>query len=162
MSDEGGRPVLGGMEEGRGVKRPFFTSPEDLLEEEYYDEQLPEKKRRLTPEQVINFGASVVKMVLCSSELILTVHARHAYVYRSTCWRGASRRRTSWSRRGRRSWPASSGCSHGRWPSGSRTAAPGGRQRRSSATSTASRRPSTPSAPTTTPSSRTTTGSGHR
>lgn len=47
----GGRPVLG-MEEGRGVKRPFFTSPDDLLEEEYYDEQLPEKKRRLTPEQV--------------------------------------------------------------------------------------------------------------
>jgi len=47
----GGRTVLG-MEEGRGVKRPFFTSPDDLLEEEYYDEQLPEKKRRLTPEQV--------------------------------------------------------------------------------------------------------------
>ncbi|KAL6911419.1 hypothetical protein ACP4OV_000224 [Aristida adscensionis] len=47
----GGRPVLG-MEEGRGVKRPFFTSPDELLEEEYYDEQLPEKKRRLTPEQV--------------------------------------------------------------------------------------------------------------
>ncbi|KAL6633606.1 hypothetical protein ACP70R_026277 [Stipagrostis hirtigluma subsp. patula] len=47
----GGRPVLG-LEEGRGVKRPFFTSPDELLEEEYYDEQLPEKKRRLTPEQV--------------------------------------------------------------------------------------------------------------
>jgi homeobox-leucine zipper protein len=41
-----------GLEEGRGVKRPFFTSPDELLEEEYYDEQLPEKKRRLTPEQV--------------------------------------------------------------------------------------------------------------
>nr|AAS83417.1 Hox16 [Oryza sativa Japonica Group] len=41
------------MEEGgRGVKRPFFTTPDELLEEEYYDEQLPEKKRRLTPEQV--------------------------------------------------------------------------------------------------------------
>jgi homeobox-leucine zipper protein len=52
--DEGGRPVLGGLEEGRGVKRPFFTSPDELLEEEYYDEQLPEKKRRLTPEQVNN------------------------------------------------------------------------------------------------------------
>jgi len=52
MFHRGGRPVLGGMEEGRGVKRPFFTSPDDLLEEEYYDEQLPEKKRRLTPEQV--------------------------------------------------------------------------------------------------------------
>jgi len=43
-----------GLEEGRGVKRPFFTSPDELLEEEYYDEQLPEKKRRLTPEQVVN------------------------------------------------------------------------------------------------------------
>ncbi|NP_001369535.1 Homeobox-leucine zipper protein HOX16 isoform 1 [Zea mays] len=42
-----------GLEEGRGVKRPFFTSPDELLEEEYYDEQLPEKKRRLTPEQVL-------------------------------------------------------------------------------------------------------------
>ncbi|KAJ4763891.1 Homeobox-leucine zipper protein family [Rhynchospora pubera] len=37
----------------RGSKRPFFTSAEELLEEEYYDEQLPEKKRRLTPEQVL-------------------------------------------------------------------------------------------------------------
>jgi homeobox-leucine zipper protein len=43
-----------GLEEGRGVKRPFFTSPDELLEEEYYDEQLPEKKRRLTPEQVVS------------------------------------------------------------------------------------------------------------
>ncbi|KAG8059553.1 hypothetical protein GUJ93_ZPchr0002g23417 [Zizania palustris] len=51
-SDEGARPVLGMEEGGRGVKRPFFTSPDELLEEEYYDEQLPEKKRRLTPEQV--------------------------------------------------------------------------------------------------------------
>jgi homeobox-leucine zipper protein len=51
LFDEGGRPVLG-LQEGRGVKRPFFTSPDELLEEEYYDEQLPEKKRRLTPEQV--------------------------------------------------------------------------------------------------------------
>lgn len=33
-------------------KRPFFTSPEDMFDEEYYDEQMPEKKRRLTPEQV--------------------------------------------------------------------------------------------------------------
>ncbi|XP_004953794.1 homeobox-leucine zipper protein HOX16 isoform X2 [Setaria italica] len=44
--------MMMGLEEGRGVKRPFFTSPDELLEEEYYDEQLPEKKRRLTPEQV--------------------------------------------------------------------------------------------------------------
>ena len=54
LNDEGAIPVLGGMDEGRGVKRPFFTSPDDLLEDEYYDEQLPEKKRRLTPEQVSN------------------------------------------------------------------------------------------------------------
>ncbi|KDP45368.1 hypothetical protein JCGZ_09617 [Jatropha curcas] len=33
-------------------KRPFFSSPEDLFDDDYYDEQLPEKKRRLTPEQV--------------------------------------------------------------------------------------------------------------
>ncbi|KAK6913126.1 Homeobox domain [Dillenia turbinata] len=41
------------MEETYGSKRrPFFSSPENLYDEEYYDEQLPEKKRRLTPEQV--------------------------------------------------------------------------------------------------------------
>ncbi|XP_022884048.1 homeobox-leucine zipper protein HAT5-like [Olea europaea var. sylvestris] len=33
-------------------RRPFFSSPEELYDEEYYDEQLPEKKRRLTLEQV--------------------------------------------------------------------------------------------------------------
>ncbi|XP_043692800.1 homeobox-leucine zipper protein HAT5-like [Telopea speciosissima] len=33
-------------------RRPFFSSPEELMDEEYYDEQLPEKKRRLTSEQV--------------------------------------------------------------------------------------------------------------
>uniref|UniRef100_A0A803QLU5 Homeobox-leucine zipper protein n=1 Tax=Cannabis sativa TaxID=3483 RepID=A0A803QLU5_CANSA len=33
-------------------KRPFFSSPEDLYDDDYYDDQLPEKKRRLTPEQV--------------------------------------------------------------------------------------------------------------
>ncbi|XP_010435620.1 PREDICTED: homeobox-leucine zipper protein HAT5 [Camelina sativa] len=33
-------------------RRPFFSSPEDLYDEEYYDDQLPEKKRRLTSEQV--------------------------------------------------------------------------------------------------------------
>ncbi|KAK6928316.1 Leucine zipper, homeobox-associated [Dillenia turbinata] len=41
------------MEETYGSKRRlFFSSPEDLYDEEYYDEQLPEKKRRLTPEQI--------------------------------------------------------------------------------------------------------------
>ncbi|XP_029121995.1 uncharacterized protein [Elaeis guineensis] len=48
---QGARSVLG-MEEGANKRRLFFTSPDELLEEEYYDEQLPEKKRRLTPEQV--------------------------------------------------------------------------------------------------------------
>ncbi|GER29480.1 homeobox-leucine zipper protein HAT5 [Striga asiatica] len=38
-----------GMEE---MKRPFFSTADELYEEEYFDEQLPEKKRRLTPEQV--------------------------------------------------------------------------------------------------------------
>ncbi|GFQ01762.1 homeobox-leucine zipper protein hat5 [Phtheirospermum japonicum] len=33
-------------------KRPFFSTAEELYDEEYFDEQLPEKKRRLTPEQV--------------------------------------------------------------------------------------------------------------
>ncbi|XP_043723572.1 homeobox-leucine zipper protein HAT5 [Telopea speciosissima] len=33
-------------------RRPFFSSPEELMDEEYYDEQLPEKKRRLTSGQV--------------------------------------------------------------------------------------------------------------
>lgn len=33
-------------------KRPFLSSLDDMLEEEYYDEQLTEKKRRLSPEQV--------------------------------------------------------------------------------------------------------------
>ncbi|KAF6169385.1 hypothetical protein GIB67_016555 [Kingdonia uniflora] len=33
-------------------KRPFFSTHEELIEEEFYDEQLPEKKRRLTTEQV--------------------------------------------------------------------------------------------------------------
>lgn len=42
------------MEENPARKRLFFTSPDDLIyDDEYYvDEQLPEKKRRLTSEQV--------------------------------------------------------------------------------------------------------------
>ncbi|KAI3768704.1 hypothetical protein L2E82_19534 [Cichorium intybus] len=39
------------MEES-SKKRPFLSSLDDMLEEEYYDEQLTEKKRRLSPEQV--------------------------------------------------------------------------------------------------------------
>lgn len=46
----GSRSVLGMEETLRS--RPFFSSHEELMEEEYYDEQLPEKKRRLSPEQV--------------------------------------------------------------------------------------------------------------
>uniref|UniRef100_A0A1J3GZU8 Homeobox-leucine zipper protein n=1 Tax=Noccaea caerulescens TaxID=107243 RepID=A0A1J3GZU8_NOCCA len=44
---EGGRLV-----EETSKRRPFFSSPEDLYDEEYYDDQIPEKKRRLTTEQV--------------------------------------------------------------------------------------------------------------
>lgn len=51
VSNEGARSAVG-FEEGRGVKRPFFTTADDLWEEEYYDDQMPEKKRRLTAEQV--------------------------------------------------------------------------------------------------------------
>ncbi|KAK1441114.1 hypothetical protein QVD17_06952 [Tagetes erecta] len=39
------------MEES-SKKRPFFSSIDDMVEEEYYDEQLTEKKRHLTHEQV--------------------------------------------------------------------------------------------------------------
>nr|GMD56199.1 homeobox-leucine zipper protein HAT5 [Ipomoea batatas] len=46
-----GRSVVK-LEETSKRSRPFFTSPEDLFDEEYYDEQSPEKKRRLSPEQV--------------------------------------------------------------------------------------------------------------
>jgi homeobox-leucine zipper protein len=33
-------------------RRPFFSISDDVYDEEYYDDQSPEKKRRLTPEQV--------------------------------------------------------------------------------------------------------------
>lgn len=46
----GARSVLN-MEES-SKRRPFFSTPEELYDEEYFDEQLPEKKRRLTAEQV--------------------------------------------------------------------------------------------------------------
>ncbi|KAJ7970867.1 Homeobox-leucine zipper protein [Quillaja saponaria] len=46
----GGRSMMSIEETSK--RRPFFSSPEDLFDEEYYDEQLPEKKRRLTAEQV--------------------------------------------------------------------------------------------------------------
>ncbi|KAF8378301.1 hypothetical protein HHK36_029640 [Tetracentron sinense] len=34
-------------------RRHFLSSPGELFDEEYYDDQSPEKKRRLTPEQVL-------------------------------------------------------------------------------------------------------------
>ncbi|XP_042387411.1 homeobox-leucine zipper protein HOX16-like [Zingiber officinale] len=43
---------LRSAEEHGATKRLFFTSPDEIYEEEYYEEQLPEKKRRLTPDQV--------------------------------------------------------------------------------------------------------------
>ncbi|XP_065636360.1 homeobox-leucine zipper protein HAT5 [Quercus suber] len=46
----GGRAIMS-MEES-SKRRSFFSSPDELFDEEYYDEQLPEKKRRLSPEQV--------------------------------------------------------------------------------------------------------------
>ncbi|KAG6506768.1 hypothetical protein ZIOFF_032097 [Zingiber officinale] len=39
-------------EEHGATKRSFFTSPDEIYEEEYYEEQLLEKKCRLTPDQV--------------------------------------------------------------------------------------------------------------
>jgi homeobox-leucine zipper protein len=45
-------------------RRPFYTSQEDLFDEEYYDEQSPEKKRRLSPEQVS--PATVTTHPLCN------------------------------------------------------------------------------------------------
>ncbi|KAF6157350.1 hypothetical protein GIB67_004288 [Kingdonia uniflora] len=46
----GVRSVLN-MEE-TSKRHLFFSSPDDMIEEEFYDEQLPEKKRRLTTDQV--------------------------------------------------------------------------------------------------------------
>lgn len=43
-------------------RRPFFSSTEDLFDEEYYDEQSPEKKRRLTPEQVSSITLPPLKL----------------------------------------------------------------------------------------------------
>lgn len=44
--------MVGIAEEGRASKRrPFFTSPDEIYEE-YYEVLPPEKKRRLTSEQV--------------------------------------------------------------------------------------------------------------
>ncbi|KAG6470129.1 hypothetical protein ZIOFF_071186 [Zingiber officinale] len=48
----GGIKGLRSAEEHGATKRLFFTSPDEIYEEEYYEEQLPEKKRRLTPDQV--------------------------------------------------------------------------------------------------------------
>jgi hypothetical protein len=64
---------LGGVELGGATmmsmdesskRRPFFSSPDELFDEEYYDEQLPEKKRRLTPEQVCATGYKNMLVIL--------------------------------------------------------------------------------------------------
>ncbi|TKY50407.1 Homeobox-leucine zipper protein HAT5 [Spatholobus suberectus] len=45
-----GRSMMS-MEEA-SKRRPFFTLPDELYDEEYYEKQLPEKKHRLSSEQV--------------------------------------------------------------------------------------------------------------
>ena len=45
-----GRSIMS-MEEA-SKRRPFFTSPDELYDEEYYEKQSPEKKHRLSSEQV--------------------------------------------------------------------------------------------------------------
>ncbi|KAL6960617.1 Homeobox-leucine zipper protein hat5 [Sarracenia purpurea var. burkii] len=52
-----GNPIFRGARSAMNMeetlkKRPFFCSPEEMLEEECYDDQSPEKKRRLTPDQI--------------------------------------------------------------------------------------------------------------
>lgn len=44
-----------GMEE-YSKKRSFLCSSSDLCNDEYYDDMLPEKKRRLTHEQVLRLS----------------------------------------------------------------------------------------------------------
>ncbi|GAB4854774.1 Homeobox-leucine zipper protein [Ancistrocladus abbreviatus] len=46
----GSRSMMWG--EVNSKRMPFLSSPEELFDDEYYDEQSPEKKRRLTAEQV--------------------------------------------------------------------------------------------------------------
>jgi hypothetical protein len=71
--------LLGGVELGGATmmsmeestkRRPFFSSPDELLDEEYYDEQLPEKKRRLTPEQVCATGYKNMLVILYVSTFL--------------------------------------------------------------------------------------------
>jgi len=47
---EAGRSMMS-LEEA-SKRRPFFTSPDELYDEEYYEKQMPEKKHRLSSEQV--------------------------------------------------------------------------------------------------------------
>lgn len=47
----GGGGSAMGIDEGV-KRRSIFSYPDELFSEEYYDDQAPEKKRRLTPEQV--------------------------------------------------------------------------------------------------------------
>lgn len=48
----GGRTMMSMSMNESSKGRPFFRSPNDLYDDEYYDEFYPEKKRRLTHDQV--------------------------------------------------------------------------------------------------------------
>ncbi|KAL4031264.1 hypothetical protein IC575_009540 [Cucumis melo] len=48
----GGRTMMSMSMNESPKGRPFFRSPDDLYDDEYYDEFYPEKKRRLTHDQV--------------------------------------------------------------------------------------------------------------
>lgn len=83
-------------------------------------------------------------------------------VLRLTCWRGASRQKTSWSQRGRLSWQRSWDFSPDRLQFGSRTGEPGGRQSSSRGTMIFSNHHTTPSLLTTTTSPKRMRSSGLR
>lgn len=110
--------------------RPFFRSPDDLYDDEYYDEFYPEKKRRLTHDQVCYICLYTTPCYLLLS-LSLFVWNKVEVVEkcrRSKCWRRTLRKRTNWSQRGNPNWPRSWGCNRGRWLCGSRIVELGGRQ----------------------------------
>lgn len=51
LESQGVRSVVMGAADDASKRTRFFTSPDEIYEE-YYEELLPEKKRRLTSEQV--------------------------------------------------------------------------------------------------------------
>lgn len=72
----GGRSMMGAEESSK--RWPFFRSPEELYDEEYYDEQMPEKKRRLTAEQV-RFPISKCK--ICFLIRLISTYSIHHYIF---------------------------------------------------------------------------------